>query len=159
MQNTISGITQLITLKHFHSYDHWSISRRSEYHNFWQFRQLLWHRCQNWSILDSSRCGKPSMHISLIRYRSFETSYVKGWKVLNDFSKLHPCLIYNLKLALTKENVAESDKRWIFFCIEHVRIENLTQKSKYAFDLFFVEEILVLSRLSTTEETIESRVD
>jgi len=47
----------------------------------------------------------------------------------------------------------------IFFCIEHVRIENLTQKSKYAFDLFFVEEILVLSRLSTTEETIESRVD
>ena len=48
--------------------------------------------CQNWSILDSSRCGKPSMHISLIRYRSFET-YVKGWKVLNDFSKLHLCLI------------------------------------------------------------------
>ena len=47
----------------------------------------------------------------------------------------------------------------IFVCIEHVRIYNLTQKSKYAFDLFFVEEILVLSRLSTTEETIESRVD
>ena len=88
---------ELITLKH--SYNHWSIRISFEYHNF--FGNIFGIQpFQCWSILSSSRCEKPSMHISLIRYRSFET-YVKGWKVLNDFvSKFDLCLIDHLKLAL-----------------------------------------------------------